>query len=240
MTSPPPSPRAETQGPPLAALARIVHSDLCLTSVLQRVADLARGAIPHVAEASVTVIEEGRPSTVVFTGRLAVVLDERQYADGFGPCTDAAATGQTILVDTSDAGGSYPDFAALAASHGIRHVLAVGLPLGQRVIGALNLYSDVATPFAVGCVKEAEEFAAYAAVAVANAAAFQATSQEVRHLHAAMLSRSVIEQAKGIVMARQGCSPDEAFAVLTRLSQSRNVKLRDVAASLVAGAVTER
>jgi hypothetical protein len=38
-------------------------------------------------------IEDKRPRTVVFTGPLAVELDERQYIDGCGPCTDAAVTG---------------------------------------------------------------------------------------------------------------------------------------------------
>jgi hypothetical protein len=43
----------------------------------------------------------------------------------------------------------------------------------------------------------------------------------------------VIEQAKGLVMARQGCLPGTAFRVLVRASQQFNVKLRDLAAALV-------
>jgi AmiR/NasT family two-component response regulator len=43
----------------------------------------------------------------------------------------------------------------------------------------------------------------------------------------------VIEQAKGIIIARQGCGPDESFDVLRRISQRTNVKLRDVAAQIV-------
>src|SRR5690606_28438462 len=53
------------------------------------------------------------------------------------------------------------------------------------------------------------------------------------HLRAALTSRSVIDQAIGIVMARERCSADEAFDVLRRGSQQRNTKLRDVAADLV-------
>jgi AmiR/NasT family two-component response regulator len=43
----------------------------------------------------------------------------------------------------------------------------------------------------------------------------------------------VIDQAIGIVMARERCSADEAFDVLRRVSQQRNTKLRDVVADLV-------
>jgi AmiR/NasT family two-component response regulator len=43
----------------------------------------------------------------------------------------------------------------------------------------------------------------------------------------------VIEQAKGILMERYKITEDRAFAVLTRASQQRNIKLRDVADELV-------
>jgi hypothetical protein len=43
----------------------------------------------------------------------------------------------------------------------------------------------------------------------------------------------VIEQAKGIVMAREGCGPEEAFDLLRRASQRGNVKVHVMAAALV-------
>jgi AmiR/NasT family two-component response regulator len=48
-----------------------------------------------------------------------------------------------------------------------------------------------------------------------------------------MESRAVIDQAKGILMARDRCSADEAFEVLKRISQNRNVKLHDIAQTIV-------
>jgi F0F1-type ATP synthase alpha subunit len=44
---------------------------------------------------------------------------------------------------------------------------------------------------------------------------------------------AVIEQAKGILMARQGCGPDEAFELLRRASQRANVKVHVLAAQIV-------
>jgi len=49
----------------------------------------------------------------------------------------------------------------------------------------------------------------------------------------AMQSRAGIEQAKGILMARDRCTPKEAFEILIRLSQHRNIKLRDLARIIV-------
>lgn len=45
----------------------------------------------------------------------------------------------------------------------------------------------------------------------------------------------VIEQAKDILMAQQGCGPDEAFDLLRRASQRFNVPVRVLAARLVRG-----
>jgi AmiR/NasT family two-component response regulator len=55
-----------------------------------------------------------------------------------------------------------------------------------------------------------------------------------------MESRAVIEQAKGILMHEQGCDADAAFATLARVSQQANVKLRDIAAQIVARAARPR
>jgi hypothetical protein len=52
-------------------------------------------------------------------------------------------------------------------------------------------------------------------------------------LQARLGTLPVIEQAKGVVMAQQGCGPEEAFDVLRRMSQHANVKLRVLAARIV-------
>ncbi len=57
---------------------------------------------------------------------------------------------------------------------------------------------------------------------------------EIEHLNAAMEHRSVIEQAKGVIMSTTRCSADAAFAVLVAASQRENVKLRDVAERIAA------
>ena len=58
-------------------------------------------------------------------------------------------------------------------------------------------------------------------------------ADEVRGLRAALRSRHVIGQAQGLLMARHGVGSETAFALLVRLSQTSNTKLRDLADSLV-------
>jgi len=56
----------------------------------------------------------------------------------------------------------------------------------------------------------------------------------VAGLHRAMETRGVIEQAKGILIATTGCSPDEAFEMLRLQSQGENRKVLEIARELVA------
>lgn len=55
-------------------------------------------------------------------------------------------------------------------------------------------------------------------------------------LQARMASMPVIEQAKGILMAQNGWPEDQAFEALRQVSQRKNIKVRDLAASIVARA----
>ncbi|HET7530138.1 MAG TPA: ANTAR domain-containing protein [Mycobacteriales bacterium] len=61
----------------------------------------------------------------------------------------------------------------------------------------------------------------------------EVAQQEIRHLRQALESRSVIDQAKGLVRAWLCCGEEEAFDALTRASQNANVKVRVLAAQVV-------
>lgn len=70
-------------------------------------------------------------------------------------------------------------------------------------------------------------------VVLANARAYWQAFDLAQGLGQALESRASIEQAKGKIMATNGCGPDEAFAFLVRASQRENVKLRDIARRIV-------
>jgi GAF domain-containing protein len=214
----------------LALIAVNAHSP---EPTLRRIAELAKQNLSGVKDVSLTVVNEGHPRTVVFTGPLAVDLDERQYELGFGPCVDAANTGQTIVVDTTSNRPPYQEFGRIAARAGVRHVISVGLPLALRTIAGMNIYRSTDTAFPPRFIEHAEVFANYAAVAVNNVTSYANAADELAGLRIAMESRAVIEQAKGMLMARDRCNADEAFDMLRRLSQSHNVKLQQVAQRIV-------
>jgi AmiR/NasT family two-component response regulator len=110
----------------------------------------------------------------------------------------------------------------------------VPLPIQTDVIGALNCYSRTPSAFPAEAIETAKELAAHLAVAVGNAVAYTDAATLVEQMRNALSSRAVIDQAMGVIMAQNRCGPEAAFAILTRTSQNRNVKLRDIAHNIVA------
>jgi GAF domain-containing protein len=204
-----------------------------LDAVMARVAEVAKEAVPGAYEVSVTLVRDGGPRTVASTGEPAEVLDRWQYDNHGGPCLDAAADRRTVCVDEVGAERRWPGWSEHAGSVGVCSALSAGLPIHDRVIGAVNVYAKATRAFDAESVALIENFAEYVAVVLSNADRYHASAVLARQLRSAMDSRAVIEQAKGIIMSQRRCGPDEAFAILSRASQTANRKLRDVAAAVV-------
>ncbi|MEV4481628.1 GAF and ANTAR domain-containing protein [Micromonospora coxensis] len=221
----------------LAELGRIRLDQTSLDDMLGQVARLANRSIPGAEQVSVTLLRGRVGRTLVFTDEVARDLDEWQYEHGHGPCLDASAAGSPISVPDMGAEQRWPDWAAHARTAGVGSSLSIGLPIQSAVVGALNVYGGPAHAFDRDAIATAEGFARYAAVALANAHLYDSATTLAEHMQEAMRNRAVIEQAKGIIMGERHCTPEEAFGLLSKLSQDTNRKLRDVAAALVANAV---
>ena len=215
------------------ALARVIVADRELSEVLTEITRIARRAMPGVEAASVTLIRGEKPFTVAYDGQMALDADELQYERGYGPCVDAGRAGQMFLVDDMRTEQRWPDYAQNVLACGVLSSLSVPLPFQGVTIGALNIYAGQPKVFDDGDIELAQEVAAWVAVAVGNAEAAARTNDDLLQLRTVMLSRALIEQAKGILMERHKITEDEAFTMLTRASQRSNTKLRDVAAELV-------
>jgi GAF domain-containing protein len=220
-----------------AELGRIKLSDMSLDGVLDPVAVLVKRTIPGAAEVSVTLVRDRRAGTAAFTGHLAKALDEAQHERGHGPCLDASAAAAALSVPRTSDETRWPDWAQRALDAGVGSSLSIGLPLEEKVTGALNIYAVTPNAFDEDAIAVAQTFAGYAAIALATSHPYDTTATLAQHMQAAMESRAVIEQAKGIIMGHRRCTPDEAFQILTELSQDTNRKVRDVAEALVTRAV---
>jgi GAF domain-containing protein len=223
-----------------AQLGRIRLSETDLDGVFHRIADLAKRTIPGASEVSVTLVPAKGAYTPAFTGDLALALDESQYELGHGPCLDAARSTSTQHIADMTAESRWPVWTSRAREAGANSSLSIGLPVQEAVTGALNIYATKPHAFDENALTVAQSFASYAEVAMANAYLYNAKTTLAQHMEIAMRSRAVIEQAKGIIMSDRRCSADEAFTILTKLSQNTNHRLRDVAVALVKRSTTPR
>jgi GAF domain-containing protein len=197
----------------------------------QQVLELAVGAIPGVDEVSITMVTEGKPSTPTYVGDRALALDHVQYEEGDGPCLAAIRHRGVDLVSLAADDRGWTRFCEVGRELGIAAALSAPLIDGEVAKGALNLYSEG------GFGSDAPEMASLVAdqlgVAAVNATLYVRSAEVAEQLRAAMESRAVIEQAKGMIMQVLQCGPDEAFGLLRQQSQHENQKLRDIARELV-------
>ena len=220
----------------LRALSRFLISESSMGDTLLQVSQITTDAMPAAEMAGIALLgEDGKPTTGVFTDPEAPEIDSAQYESGNGPCLQAWRTGRVVrLDDMSRAANDYPEFALLAKRHGVESTLSLPLMAGDHGVGALNLYSRRPNGFTEADEAIGMDLASAAAIVLANASAYWEASQLSEQLTQAMKSRAVIEQAKGVLMARSPhLGPDEAFDLLRRASQRENVKLREIAQRIV-------
>ena len=180
-----------------------------------------------------TMRSNGRPATVACSDPVAATVDAVQYELDNGPCLHAMRDGHMVRIDDTADKARWPEFERRAASHGIRSCLALPLRSEGRRVGALNLYARAASAFGVAEAQRAADFAENASGALTLAIRLASHAALIEQLRSSLVSRTVIDQALGVIMARENCTQARAFALLRSASQHSNVKLRDVASAIV-------
>jgi GAF domain-containing protein len=214
-------------------LAQLLVSEEGVESTLQRIADLAARVIPGCDAAGVTLYLDGKYVTAAYTDNRTLEVDEGQYLRDEGPCLQAMRDQAVLRIDVEEAAERWPEFLTDARRSGVRSFLAGPLMLKGESIGALNLYSSQPDGFTDLDDVLIALFTGQAAIAVANAKTYGDAIELTRQLQEAISSRAIIEQAKGVLMSREGVDADGAFGQLRSLSQNRNIKLRDIAKEIV-------
>ena len=217
----------------LAKLAGLVLTEPDLDTALVAVTKVAVSAVEPCDGASLTMRERGTPTAAIADGDWAVELDRLQFREQEGPCLDCLREGSVMRVRDLANDGRFPNYGPKAAALGAMSTMSVPLSADGRTVGALNLYSRREAAFEADAVAVGELLAAHASLAVTAATAYYSNRDLADQMRHALESRAVIEQAKGVLMARHGCSADEAFQLLVQQSQRTNRKLRDVAQELV-------
>lgn len=216
-------------------LDRAIARSQGLDTLLRDLTDRAVGEVPGAVACSVTVRRADRLMTLAGSTGLPGGLDLRQYENGSGPCVDAAETGGAQYAADLATETRWPAYTEYALATGVRCVLALPLAVKGETGAALNLYALEPDALAGG-IEAAAAFAERAAHVVNEALRVERQQASAADVRTALLSRSVIDQAVGMLMARERIDAHRALERLRRASQERNVKLRDLCGELVARA----
>lgn len=212
----------------LAGMARDLLAQQTVQKTLDRIAEHAVALVDGCEAAGVMTVEGRRVNTLAATGDLVRASDRMQGEEGEGPCFDATRRPEEVyrIADMSETVHRWPRYAPQARKLGIGSMMGFLLFTEHDNLGALDLYSSRPDAFARGSEHVGWLLASHAAVAFSSA-------RTHAQLETALETRHEIGEAMGIVMERYHLDQDQAFAVLRKSSQDRNVKLRELVRTVV-------
>jgi GAF domain-containing protein len=213
----------------IVELSRQLLKQPTVDDVLRDVVRLAMQNVNGCEHAGAAVLENGKPVPRACSGAFAQRLDVAQCENTEGPCVDAMSVRDLVQCPDIAQETRWPRFRPVAADAGLGSVLSAPLVFDDEVVGSMNLYNERPNGFTAADPQFVMLFAFESAMAFGLARANERSLEHARQLEQALISRDVIGQAKGIIMERQRVTAEEAFDLLRRASQHRNVKLRDLA-----------
>jgi transcriptional regulator with GAF, ATPase, and Fis domain len=205
------------------AVARALADDNDVQTTLDKIVHLAVENLNACEYAGISLVEGRSITSPASSNDVPRILDGLQSEFDEGPCIDAIREHEVFHTGNLAAEDRWPQFSTRANQEtGVTSILSLRLFIKDNTMGSLNLYSTRHDAFDDTDVALGSVFAAHAAVAMSAA-------EHNKNLERKADSRDIIGRAKGILMARQHITDEEAFAVLRRASQRLNIKLAEIA-----------
>lgn len=217
-----------------ARLADTLVDDYDVVDLLQMLVDTCRDLLDTTAAGILLADARGELELIASTSEAGRLVEMMQLSAEAGPCIESVRSGRTVSVpEIADTGDEWRQFREAALDQGFRAMDALPLRLRDTTIGTLNLLR--ATPGAAPAddILVAQAFADVATIGILHERSIRESAVLSRQLQAALNSRIVIEQAKGVVSHTKGVSIDEAFTLMRAYARSNNMGLSLVAARLV-------
>jgi GAF domain-containing protein len=222
-----PHPSAHDLAQRMAELARSVAAPRDLDDVLNNVTKTTVELLDGADTAGVLLVSRGgKFESLSGTSELIYEVDRLQEKHNAGPCVEAAVNELVVRTDDFETETRWGRYPREVLELGVRSSISFKLYTGDRTAGALNVFSRKPHSFDADSEVIGSILAAHAAAAIL-------ASRDSEQLQAALLSRDLIGQAKGILMERFELDAVGAFDMLRKLSQQMNVRLTEVAQRVV-------
>ncbi|MFI9503659.1 GAF and ANTAR domain-containing protein [Nocardia sp. NPDC052566] len=217
----------------MSRLAGLLLSTGDLIRSLSDVADVVTTMLPERPMTGLVLLRADDVTVGGHPGIQRLLVEEAGIAGGLGPSREAIATGEPVSSPDLAMERRWTGYPKRAQAQGIRCVYSQPFGAGEDVAGALELYARRPTTFGDETCRATAFTAEHLGVLLAIADNAAEQSALAGQLRAALVSRSAIDQALGILMGRYRCSRDDAFARLRAVSQHRNVKVAELAGEIV-------
>ena len=220
------------------ALADTLVDDFDAVDLMQTLVEESVGLLAVDAAGLVLADQSGALQVLASSTERTRILELFQVENQHGPCVECFRSGHQILVpDVATEVERWPSFVGEAKRYGFRSVHALPLRLREQTIGAMNLFRGEAGPLSAEDVRVGQALADVATIGILQDRAIQRTEAVAEQLQAALDSRVIIEQAKGVLADRGRLDMDAAFARLRAYARSNSQRLSEIARGVVEGTV---
>lgn len=182
--------------------------------------------------------QQGHLEVVAASSAEARVLELFELQSSQGPCMDCFISGEPLVnIDVAHQADRWPLFVEAASKAGYRNAHALPLRLRGQVIGAMNLFSIAEVPLSIDDVALGQGMADIATIGLLQQRRALEHDILTEQLQAALNTRIVIEQAKGVLSERAGISLGTAFALMRSRARSTQQPLTTIAYAVLDGTV---
>jgi GAF domain-containing protein len=171
---------------------------------------------------------------VTATNQSEQAFEQAERDLGEGPCIDAYSGSRVIWTPDLRADPRWPRLGPAAREHQIRGVLSAPVVLEDQPIGTCNALTTVVRSWSEADAGAVRAFAVVLGRLIGSISDARHKTELTAQLQYALSSRVLIEQAKGVLMEREGIDAEQAFELLRRRARSSERKLADVARELLA------
>ena len=185
--------------------------------------------------ALVLVDETGELRGAVAAGDLAQALEDAAPQLWSGPSLEVVAGGEAMRTCDLAGDGRWPALGGLPGLTGVHSLLCVPVEGAGGPVGTLTAVRRPDRPWQAREVEALLTYAGVVAILLRAAAEDERTAQTIGQLEHALYHRVVIEQAKGILMEREGLDPAGAFDRLRKAARARRARVSEVASEVVDG-----
>jgi PAS domain S-box-containing protein len=206
-------------------------------SLAEALHEIIGGAIPLLRADGVGLMladQQGVLRWVTATNQAEQAFEQAERDLGEGPCIDAFTAGQVIWTSDLRADPRWPRLGPAARTNQIRGVLSAPVVLDDQPIGTCNALTTTTRDWTEADAGAVRAFAIMLGRLIGSITDARHKTELTGQLQFALTSRVLIEQARGVLMEREGVDAQRAFELLRRRARSSERKLADVASELLA------